>query len=155
MKRILRFSILSNEKKGFLRELEMYDMHTLLDLHKAIQTACDYDQTHLASFFMVDNKWVKQKEFTLMPMDAHTGLYTTEYMGNIKLHDLFSKTGKKMLYLFDLFSERGFMIILREIYPARKDDLIPRLLHSEGVPPRQIKMGENYIDNLLDAFSNN
>ena len=61
MKKILRFSILSNEKKGFIRELEMYNIHTLLDLHRAIQTACDYDQSHLASFFMLTNNWEKER----------------------------------------------------------------------------------------------
>ena len=138
-----------------MRELEMYHTHTFLDLHKAIQTACDYDDSHLASFFIVNDKWEKQKELTLMPMDAHTGLYATEWMGEIMLKDIFYKVGEKVLYLFDHFSERGFMILLKEISVARQDDLIPRLLRSEGRPPRQIKMGETYIDNLLDAFSDN
>ena len=155
MKKILRFSILSNEKKGFIRELEMYNIHTLLDLHRAIQTACDYDQSHLASFFLVNSNWERKKEFTLIHMDAHTGIYSTEYMDNVKLKNIFTKAGDKMLYIFDHFSERGFMVMLREVYTANTDDLIPRLLHSEGTPPRQIKTGEAYIDNLLDSFSEN
>lgn len=155
MQKIFRFIILSNEKKYFMREIDMYDTHTFFALHKAIRIACDYDDTQLASFIIFNNKHLKQKELTLIPMDTHNGLYPTQLMNDVKLREIFKYPDYQVLYMFDLFSERGFTVVLKAIMPATHDDLVPRMLHSKGTPPRQIITGEAYIDNLLDAFSSN
>lgn len=155
MKKIYRIAIVSTEKEKFFRELEVFHNHTFLDLHRAIQTACDYDDAQLASFFILNNNFEKTMELTAAPMYEQTGLYPTFWMGQYKLSELLNEPMQNMIYQFDLFSERSFIIFLKKIIPAHSSEIVPRILRSQGVPPRQIVRGEAYIDNLLNAFSEN
>lgn len=155
MKKIYRIAIISTEKEKFFRELEVFHNHTFLDLHKAIQTACDYDQSQLASFFILNTNFEKTMELTAAPMYEQTDLYPTQWMGEYKLFELLNKPMQNLIYQFDLFSERSFIIFLKKILPAHSDDIVPRILRSQGSPPRQIYRGESHIDNLLNTFSEN
>ena len=155
MKKIYRIAIISTEKERFFREIEVFHNHTFLDLHKAIQTACDYDQSQLASFFILNNSFEKVLELTAAPMFDQTELYPTNWMGEFKLHQLLNKPMQNILYQFDLFSDRSFIVFLKKILPAHSNDIVPRLLRSQGAAPRQIIRGETHIDNLLNAFSEN
>ncbi|PLX25438.1 MAG: hypothetical protein C0599_00640 [Salinivirgaceae bacterium] len=155
MKKIYRIAIISTEREKFFRELEVFHNHTFLDLHKAIQTACDYDQSQLASFFILNTNFEKTMELTAAPMYEQTALYPTQWMGEYKLYELLNKPMQNLIYQFDLFSERSFIIFLKKISPAHSTDIVPRILRSQGVPPRQIYRGESHIDNLLNAFSEN
>ncbi len=151
----MRIRILSDENSRFIREIELFQTHTLFDLHKAIQIACDYDQSQLASFYIVNEQWVKQQELTSIPLENCHGLYPTYWMNSVKLNQVFSKRNKHIIYMFDLFSERIFHVYLQSTVPAAQNDLAPRMLACKGTAPRQLITGEAYIDNLLDAFSYN
>jgi hypothetical protein len=155
MKKIYRIAIISTEKERFFREIEVFHNHTFLDLHKAIQTACDYDQSQLASFFILNTNFEKTMELTAAPIYEQTSLYPTRWMGDFKLFELLNEPMQNMIYQFDLFSERSFIVFLKRILPAHSDDIVPRILRSQGTAPRQIFRGESHIDNLLNAFSEN
>jgi hypothetical protein len=155
MKKIYRIAIISTEKEKFFREIEIFHNHTFLDLHKAIQTACDYDPSQLASFFVLNKELEKTMELTSIPMLEQTGLYPSKWMGDFQLYELLNQLMQNVLYQFDLFSERSFIVFLKKILPAHSADIVPRILRSQGVSPRQIIRGEEHIDNLLTAFSDN
>ena len=155
MKTIYRFVILSDEEESFVREIEMLQNHTFLDFHKAIQTACDFDHSQMTSFFLVDNNWNKLKELTLENLGDDCGQFSANYMGKTYLKNELKFRKQKLLYVFDFFTERVLFIYLRDIYPAKSEDLLPRLVYSRGKPPQPLKTGEAYIDNLLTDFSSN
>ena len=155
MRHVMRFLVLSNENEHFRLEVEMYRQHTFLNLHNVIQVACDFHANQMSSFFVVNSDWEKQKELTLIKMNEYQGLYPTEWMGNVDLGRLFTHRGARLLYMFDLFSERYFVVYLKAEYISHHSEIIPRMLKLQGVPLRQLIVGEPYIDNLLDAFSIN
>lgn len=155
MKSVMRLLILSHENERFRLEIEMLRQQTFLNLHNVIQVACDFYTHQLASFFVVDEDWDKQKELLLLEMPDYQGVYPTQWMGDVELWRLFTHRGSRLLYMYDLFSERFFVVYLKDEYVVSHDEIIPRMVKLEGIPPRQLITGEPYIDNLLDDFSCN
>ena len=69
---VFRFRMLSDENDHFVRDYEvMYDT-TLLEFHNFILDSLEYEPC-MASFFTADDRWEKQREFTLMDMGGGAG----------------------------------------------------------------------------------
>ena len=67
MSMIFRFRMLSDENDNFVRDYEVpYDM-TLLDFHRFLLEALEYEEC-MTSFFTANERWEKLGEFTLMEM---------------------------------------------------------------------------------------
>lgn len=142
---IYKFRILSNEEEKFMREIDVPANITFLDLHKAVQEAVGYDQSQMCSFFISDENWEKGIEITLFDM-GDTLDQEKKVMENSIISDCLKKSGQRLLYVFDFFSERAFFIELVQLIENPKDstDIIV-CVKSEGKAPEQIK-----IDNIMD-----
>ena len=55
----MRFKIkfISDEVEGFLREIEINDDASFLDLNQAVLKACDYPDDQMTSFFLCNDEW--------------------------------------------------------------------------------------------------
>ncbi|WP_391206659.1 plasmid pRiA4b ORF-3 family protein [Psychrobacillus sp. L4] len=90
------------------RTVQLSSFHTLLDLHKIIQRAFDFDDDHLYAFYM-DNKEYSEHCYNA-PMDFN-GPYVNEIeIGNLNLYE-----GQSFLYLFDFGDEWKFDVQVLKI----------------------------------------
>ena len=69
---IFKFLILSDEVENFRREITIDADATFLDLYKAILECTGFSNREMASFFLCDGKWRKEKEITLVEMDTYS-----------------------------------------------------------------------------------
>jgi hypothetical protein len=149
---VYHFLILSDEVEDFVLEIQVHAKNTFLDFHHAIRTALSFDSNYLASFWRTDDNWYKISEATLIDMDEHGHLL----MEDLSIEDWCRRKGQKFLYIFDYFTDRSLFIKIVDIIDEEVNpQLFPEVVKIQGKRPLQIRTGEKYIDDLLDAFSTN
>ena len=142
---VYKFRIISNESEEFVRDIEVLDSNTFMDFHLAIQKELEYDPGYMTSFFLSNESWEKQMEFTIMDMagNGRTDLCTME--GSI-LGEFLKEPKQRLIYVFDQFSERALFIELEEIKEANPDMEYPSVTWSNGFPPEQIVLDAEIAD---------
>lgn len=73
----------------------------------------------MASFFTANERWEKQREFTLLEMgDDMTG--APELMEHVTLGQIIHNRRDRLIYLFDLLGDRAYYLELTGAYEARR-----------------------------------
>ncbi len=141
---IYLFRIISNEDQEFYRDLVIEGSDTFLDFHDAIQQDLGYDPSQLASFFITNEHWEKQREITLIDMmqDPEQVAIT---MDQATIDGFITEATQRMIYVFDFFAERAFFIELLEQSDQASPRNTPFIGHAQGKAPLQLSP-----DNLMD-----
>ena len=136
---IYLFRMVSDENQDFLRDVVTSGTDTFMDFHHCIQENLDYDPTHMASFFITNENWEKQKEITLIDMMEDTA-FDTVTMDRSVIGETVSNVNDRMIYVFDFFSERAFFIELIEKSDQKTGKKTPFVAHAQGQAPEQLAM---------------
>jgi hypothetical protein len=134
------FRILAEEEESFLREIALSEDNTLLDFHIALARSMNLDDRQLASFYLTDKQWEKQREFTLMDMDVDDyaaeregeGMVPIDVMSNAHIGDIIEDPKQRMLYEYNFVAPTLFFISLIGVKEEEDNDDFPKLLHTEG-----------------------
>lgn len=145
---IYKFRMISGDEEAFLREYEIPDNHTFLSFHNFIQKDLGYDTAQLASFFLTDEQWNKGMELTLIDMENDAGPAAIP-MESVTLADLLKEKKERLLYVFDIFSDRCFFMELSDIAEPSTSMKYPVCITSIGTPPQQLKLEDISVDDLL------
>ena len=137
---VYKFTILSDEIDNFVRVIAVDPEATFFDLHNSILDSVNFEKNQMTSFFLCSDDWEKGQEVTLVEMESSSE-YDNLVMDRTKLEDLISDENQKLLYVFDIMSDRAFFMELTEIVPRKNQDK-PICVRSEGNPPEQIKADE-------------
>jgi hypothetical protein len=135
---VYRFIIVSDEVDDFRRDITIDSDATFFELHEAILNSVGYTKDQLTSFFICDEDWTKQREITLIDMDSSSDedIYV---MDNTRLSELLDEERQKLIYVFELLTDRCFYMELREIIPGNNPEK-PQVVKSTGKPPQQISL---------------
>ncbi len=136
---IYRLRMVSNEDESFYRDFDIEPGQTFLVLHKAIQEELGYDQMQMASFFTSNEEWEKLTEITLMDMGLGAD---TKIMEDVLIKDILEDCKGRLLYVFDMLSERAFFIESCFSHKAIKGKTYPTCEKSAGAPPAQMLMDD-------------
>ena len=132
---LYRFIIISNEVDDFMREIKIDASATFLQLHKAIQESCGYDDEEMTSFTICENGWEKGQEITLEELDTSSE-QDSYVMATTRLSEFLMDEKQHLLYTFDMLAERMFFMELSQIIPGKHLDE-PVVSRSQGEPPAQ------------------
>jgi hypothetical protein len=151
---IYRFLILSDEVDDFKREIKIDADNTFYDLYEAIIQSTGYSEKEMASFFLCDDNWRKEKEITLVEMN--TDFDEDSYiMKDCVLSDFLEDEKQKIMFVFDYMNDRALYIELSEIITG-KTLKKPVCTVSEGEPPVQIKdIDETKQDSISSDLDEN
>ncbi|VBB48150.1 conserved hypothetical protein [uncultured Paludibacter sp.] len=141
---IFKFTIISDEVDNFLRVIEIDSEATFLDLHSAILDSVDYEKNQMTSFFLCNDDWEKEQEITLIEMESSSE-YDNLVMEDTILDEMLTDEKQKLLYVFDMVSERAFFIELTEMIPGKDLDE-PVCKVSKGKAPKQISEQEDFMN---------
>ena len=138
---VYRFIIVSDEVDDFRRDIMIDSDATFFELHEAILHSVGYAKDQITSFFICDDDWTKQREITLMDMDSSSDedIYV---MDSTRLSELLDEERQKLIYVFELLTDRCFYMELREIIPG-KNQAKPEAVKSAGRAPQQISLMED------------
>lgn len=115
------------------RDIQVRSDQTFDVLHKSIQDAFQFDNQHMASFYMSTDNWEKGQEVTLMDMaQADVPL-----MSETLLEDYLDAPGQKMLYVFDFMLMWCFFVEVVAIGPLDPEAEYPLIAVTHGVAPEQ------------------
>jgi hypothetical protein len=139
---VYQFKIYSQESKSFQLEMSLDGNHSFFDFHTQIQKSLDFESHQLASFFVSDKKWKKEKEISLLDIGADGSAYYMMY--KTKIADVIQNKEQKLLYTYDFFNDRSFYIELTGIIMERS--LVePLITFKSGDAPLQV-LGEEAIE---------
>lgn len=157
---IYTFRAISHEEEDFVLELEIRSDQTFHDLHKRIQEELKYDASQMASFYLTNYKWEKEKEVTLFEMysDSTNGNGLLK-MDSTILEDYLNIEKSRLLYIHDFFFERAFNIELVSINKVNGSSDYPKCTRLDGKIPEQIMMTDmipsdpsSFLDEELDDY---
>jgi hypothetical protein len=116
--------------KNLWRRIEISADQTLLELHRAIQKAYNFDDDHLYSFFMDGKAW-SHESFT-SPYDEEG-----PWADDVRIGELGLFIGQNILYLFDYGDEWHFQVELEEIRTEGLKPREPKISEKKGKAPEQ------------------
>lgn len=136
MSMILQFRMLSDENDNFVRDYEvMYDM-TLYDFHRFILSSLEYEDC-MASFFTADDRWERIREFTALDMGESNDEFAPVPMDKVLLAQVLRNNRDRLIYQFDMFSERSYYLELTGAKEAEKGFEYPRVAFENAPAPDQ------------------
>lgn len=136
---IYLFRVVSDEDQNFYRDVVAEGSDTFLELHQTLQKDLGYDANQLASFFITNEMWEKQKEITLIDMMQDPKLGTTT-MDQATLEEFLTEISQRMIYVYDFFAERAFFIELIETTDQTSPKDTPFIGQGAGEPPPQLAL---------------
>ena len=139
--------MISNEVKGFVRDIEICDIHTFYDLHMVIQKDLHYDNSQLSSFFTTNSLWEKEQEFTLFDLTDDEKVKAIP-MDKAFIKDIVKSDKQRILYVFDFFNERAFFLELMDSKEETHCSGYPKISLSGGSPPPQILLETNLPESI-------
>lgn len=152
---IYTFRAISHEEEDFVLELELRSNQTFHDFHKSIQEELKYDGQQMASFYLTNYKWEKEKEVTLFEMFSEKGNGNGNgllIMDSTLLEDYLNIEKSRLLYIHDFFFDRAFNIELISIDKPNGSLQYPKCKRLEGKVPEQIMMQDMIPSDPSDIF---
>lgn len=140
---VYKFTLLSDEVDNFVRVISIDSEATFLDLHNAILDAVRYEKNLMTTFFICEDNWEKGQEVTLLEMESSSE-YDNLVMEDTKLEDLLPDEKQKLLFIFDMMSERAFFMELTEIVPGIRMSKA-ECISSKGEAPQQSMDEEEFV----------
>ncbi|NLZ73331.1 MAG: hypothetical protein GX905_05875 [Bacteroidales bacterium] len=147
---IYKFTIISEETEGFVRDIQIDSESTFLALHKSIFASVNYSEVSNAAFYICDQYWDKENEVLLKEIDNNPE-FDTWLMEDTTLNYFLEEEHQRLMHVFDLENERGFHIELTEIIPGKSLNEA-KCTRSRGKAPQQfldedeIVVPENTVD---------
>ena len=147
---IYKFKVNFEDQDDFLREIELRADHTFEDFHQAILGNLGLDPGMLASFYLCDHRFRKQKEIQLVETSAIERKKHIEdddhidnqqkplLMRDSELKDFIDDPHQRLLFLYDYLNRWTFYIELVKIMPEDKSITYPRFSRTAGPVPREL-----------------
>ncbi|MBR2352687.1 MAG: hypothetical protein IKA70_07140 [Alistipes sp.] len=158
---VLKFRMLSDENDNFVRDFEVDPTMTLAEFHNFIIASLGYDDC-MASFFTADDKWNRQREFTLMDMGEGMGFDEEDMpipMSKVTLAEIVIAEYTRLIYLFDMFANRAYYIELVSSAQPNPQLDYPRVAFENAPVPDQYdpdavdSTSGSIFDEMMDDFS--
>ncbi|MBN1184665.1 MAG: hypothetical protein JXB49_20400 [Bacteroidales bacterium] len=149
---IYKFRILSDEVEEFERIFEIPDTSTFFTFHLAIQKELEYDNSQIACFYLSNENWDKIQEFSLFKLTEDSAR-TIQSMEKSVLKNFISQKKERLIYIFDIFSERMLFMELIDILDNNVNiNNATVCTYSKGDPPQQIVMDKIEIEEFEEEF---
>jgi len=148
-----KFRVYFDDVEDFVRDIEILSDDNFESFHHILYDSIGLKGNELASFFICDKKWNKQKEITLIDMGDESITETPEYddeddfstksdipksvMKNSLLKDFIFDPHQQLIYEYDFFNTKVFYIELLKIQPQQDGVQYPRCTHKVKEVPKE------------------
>ena len=143
---VYRFRLLFEEQEDFLRDIEIKPGQTFKDFHDIILQSVDIESNELASFFICDPGWNKQREITLIDMglkipdtdfDDEDGKpvnvpIPVMIMEDVKIREVIEDPHQRILFEYNFLNPTTFFIELMKIVEGDPKKTYPICVKKEG-----------------------
>ena len=143
---VYRFRLLFEEQEDFLRDIEIKPGQTFKDFHDILLQSVDIESNELASFFICDPGWNKQREITLIDMGVK--IPDTDFddderkpvsvpipvmiMEDVKIREVIDDPHQRILFEYNFLNPTTFFIELMKIVEGDPKKVYPVCVKKEG-----------------------
>jgi hypothetical protein len=144
---VYRFRLLFEEQEDFLRDIEIKPGQTFKDFHDIILNSVNIESNELASFFICDPSWNKQREITLIDMGVKAP--DTDFddddirkpviipipvmiMEDVKIREVIDDPHQRILFEYNFLNPTTFFIELMKIVEGDPKKVYPICVKKEG-----------------------
>ena len=141
-----RFRLLFEEQDDFLRDIEIKPGQTFKDFHDIILQSSEIEGNELASFFICDPRWNKQREITLIDMGVKIPDTDPDnndekpvkvplpvmIMEEVKIREVIDDPHQRILFEYNFLNPRTFFIELIKIVDGDPKKAYPICVKKEG-----------------------
>ena len=161
-----KFRVYYDEVEDFVRDIEILSNDNFENFHKILLSSIGLDGQELASFYICDSKWNKQKEISLMDMGDDSEKEEPEYeegdeyslrsklpisvMKDSLLKDFITDPHQHIMYEYDFLNPKVFYIELLKVLTAEEGVQYPRCTNKVKELPKQMK--QQPLPNPDDGF---
>ncbi|HXB42205.1 MAG TPA: hypothetical protein VNZ49_16820 [Bacteroidia bacterium] len=142
---VYKLRVTFEDYEDIYRDIEVKSSQTFYDLHEIILQSIGFDSKHAASFFVSDEYWRKNEEFTLLEEDLEDGV---KLMKKIKISSTVVQPNQRYIYLYDKQVLWSFLIQLIKLVPEDIKAQYPRCIKTVGQAPKQYK--QQLLDKLKE-----
>lgn len=137
--RVCTFRVMiESEEEDVIREIEILDDQTFEDFHDAIKKAYGFTGKQMASFYLSNEDWEKEKEIALMPLEVDSDSEEEVLvMSETQVNQVVKKPKTKLLYIFDFMLMWNFYVELLTFGDTDKKAKYPRCSRKVGKAPSQ------------------
>lgn len=156
---VYKFKLIFEDYEDTYRVIEIKSNQTFLDFHKIILTSIGFDEKQLASFYMSNDSWRKEREITLEDMtdDAENPIIE---MKTAKLSQFVNDPHQKIIYIYDFMAMWTMRLELFGIDVKENPNFTyPRIGKTVGLAPKQYdkvqKLGlvsDNEFDEITKIY---
>ena len=132
---IYRFKIMSEESDSFRRDIEIDPEASFLTLRDAILSSVGFAKDEINTFYICDDDWKRLDEVAMEDFGTSSDK-DLWLMADTSISELIEDEGQKLEFIFDGFTERSFIMELKEIKTGKSLEK-PQCICSEGKPPMQ------------------
>lgn len=138
-----KFRLLFDDVEDFVRDYEILAEQTFKDFHDVIiKSIQGLDGKELASFYICDRRWEKEKEITLINMDVDDNLESSgeeaiskTIMSESVLSDFIDDPHQRLIYEYDFLNIKTFYIELLKTFETNVKEKYPRCTYAIGEMP--------------------
>ena len=161
-----KFRVYYDEVEDFVRDIEILSNDNFENFHKILLSSIGLDGQELASFYICDSKWNKQKEISLMDMGDDSEKEEPEYeegdefslrsklpisvMKDSLLKEFITDPHQHIMYEYDFLNPKVFYIELLKVLTAEDGVEYPRCTNKVKELPKQVK--QQPLPNPDDGF---
>ncbi len=145
---VYRFLLLSDEVENFERVIDINSDATFADFQVAILKSVGFSASDLTTFHICSDDWEKYQEILFMEMDSDSSV-DTYLMENTRLDEFIEDEGQRLMFVFDMLTDRAFFIELKEVI-AGKTLESPECVSSQGNPPVQAVAFDELLDDVMN-----
>ncbi|MCQ2263084.1 MAG: plasmid pRiA4b ORF-3 family protein [Bacteroidales bacterium] len=161
-----KFRVYYDEVEDFVRDIEILSNDNFENFHKILVSSIGLDGQELASFYVCDSKWNKQKEISLMDMGDDSEKEEPEYeeddefslrsklpisvMKDSLLKDFIADPHQHLMYEYDFLNPKVFYIELLKVLKEEEGVAYPRCTNKVKELPKTVK--PNVLPNPDDGF---
>lgn len=155
MRYYYKFRVYYDEVEDFVRDIEILSNDNFENFHKILLSSIGLNGQELASFYMCDSKWNKQKEISLMDMGDDSEKETPEYeeedefslrsklpifvMRDSLLKDFVTDPHQHIMYEYDFLNPKVFYIELLKVLKEEEGVTYPRCTNKVKELPKELK----------------
>jgi Plasmid pRiA4b ORF-3-like protein len=152
--KVYKIELYIDGNEDFYSEFALEANNSFEDFHKIIIKTLDLKNSEMASFFICDNKWNKEKEITLFDMKLDEEKENEKNyiltMKNTMIKDVVDDKHRLMHYVYDFLNMQTFNIELISIDELKEKKKYPICICCDNFDKNLIEQKENIEDDFLN-----
>ena len=146
--RIFKFRIILDTEEDILRDIEIQDDCTFINLHECIQQCFGFSGREMASFYRSGEFWDKGEELPLMNMGGLEAGAPELSMNELVLKDHIKEKHERFLYVYDFLRMWCFYVELIEIIKPDPEVTYPVMSFELGEAPAEDSKEVDLFDDM-------